>query len=275
MGCSIASAGCNNCYAASFTARGLHSCHASVSQTLPSGRRVWNGNIVLNSEKTQYAPIWRSIPTVWFTASLSDIFHNSVPDAWLVEFHDVIGHTPHHVYQGLTKRPDRAAAYYAKRPHHLHSNMWLGTSIEDSGVLGRANILRSIRVPGDRRFISAEPLIGALGSLNLSGFRWVIAGGESGSQKRIRPVQPDWVRAIRDMCLNAEVPFFLKQWGTYSQNPFVTESGFSIAQAKLADPPGNAKGGAMLDGRLWRDVPDWRDGAPPPADPKSHRLHRP
>ncbi|WP_237213014.1 DUF5131 family protein [Falsiroseomonas oryziterrae] len=272
VGCSVASAGCNNCYAAFFTGRGMHDSHKAVSRTLPSGRRVWNGKIALNAPKAQYAPVWRSKPTIWFTASLSDIFHEAVPDKWLVELHSVIRHTPHHVYQILTKRPERAAAYYTARPHHLFANTWLGTSIEAGPVMRRIDTLRRIPVPNDQRFLSAEPLIGHLLELDLSGIRWVIAGGESGRHDAIRPVKADWVRDIRDRCLGAEVPFFLKQWGAYLHNPLVTERGFSVAQARIADPPDNAKGGAMLDGRLWRDVPEWRNGETSPCDPKTHPL---
>ncbi len=274
-GCSIASAGCNNCYAASFAHRGTNkSLGRTVTKVTPRGV-TWNGKTALNSDTQQYAPVLQPKPTLWFTASMTDVFHESVPTEWLVEMHDVMRHTPHHVYQILTKRPERARTFYAARPHLLMPNMWLGTSVEDNRVMHRIDTLRMIPVPADRRWLSLEPLIGSLSPLNLDGIRWVITGGESGYPSRARACNPTWVREIRDVCLRADVPFFHKQWGRYESNPFVQEQGMSEAQARALDSTKtNGKGGAILDGRLWRDVPDWRDGHPAPADPRSHRVVR-
>ena len=133
-----------------------------------------------------------------------------------------------HVFQVLTKRPERMADYCQARGEPL-ANVWLGTSIENNRWAGRADDLR--QTPAVVRFVSAEPLLGPLDRLDLDGLGWLIVGGESG--ERHRPMQADWARDLRDRCQAAGVPFFFKQWGGRTPKA----------------------GGRKLDGQVWDEMP--------------------
>lgn len=169
---------------------------------------------------------WRS-PRRVFVNSMSDLFHDDVPLAFIASVFNVIRQTPQHTYQLLTKRSRRLA----KVADDLvwPANLWMGVSIEDDRYSFRALHLQS--VPASIRFISAEPLLGPMNSVNLMGLDWVIAGGESGVVRR--PVSPEWVRDLRDRCQGAGVAFFFKQWGGLT-------------------PKAN---GRTLDGRTWDEMP--------------------
>lgn len=174
-----------------------------------------------------------SLPLTWkrprriFVNSMSDLFHARVPFAFVEQVWDVMLRADQHTYQILTKRPERMARFTADRPAPAH--VWLGTSVEDVRVVGRIDRLRACdaRV----RFLSCEPLIGPLPGLDLTGIHWVIAGGESGPGHR--PIDPSWVRDLRDQCLRVSVPFFFKQWGGLTPKA----------------------GGRLLDGRTWDQMP--------------------
>jgi protein gp37 len=158
---------------------------------------------------------------------MSDLFHAKVPFGFVRDVFAVMAETPQHTYQLLTKR--------ARRLRHLADrldwppNLWMGVSVEDADTLGRVDDLR--HVPAAVRFLSCEPLLGPLGGIDLTGIHWVIAGGESGAGAR--PVDPAWVRALRDLCAGAAVPFFFKQWGGRTPK----------------------SGGRILDGRTWNQYP--------------------
>ena len=157
---------------------------------------------------------------------------------------------PRHRYLVLTKRPEVAARYYRDRPSvRKLPQVWLGASVERADYRFRIDQLRSI--PAKVRFLSIEPLIGLMGPLDLRGIHWVIVGGESGQGARL--CRPEWVREVRDQCVAQGVPLFLKQWGTYRAYPLVLEQRMTPLEAAKIDP--HAKGGAMLDGRLWREMP--------------------
>jgi protein gp37 len=142
-----------------------------------------------------------------FVNSMSDLFHEQIPDAYIREVFAAMEEADRHTFQILTKRPERLVelADTVSWP----SNVWMGVSIENRRFVGRADLLRE--VPAAVRFISAEPLLGPLEGLDLSGIHWLIAGGESGP--RARAVKPDWIRELRDRCQNEKVAFFFKQWG--------------------------------------------------------------
>ena len=108
-------------------------------------------------------------------------------------------------------------------------------------------------IPARTRFLSVEPLIGPLGPVDLTGIHWVITGGESGPGAR--PCDPAWIRDVRDQCADQGVAFFHKQWGKWLSNPLVFEDGYSIEEAKTLDPHPKSKGGAGIDGRLYRELP--------------------
>jgi protein gp37 len=138
---------------------------------------------------------------------MSDLFHPKVPLDYIRQVIDVISATPQHTYQVLTKRSKRLAQVASSLG--WPANLWMGVSVEDARYQYRIGHLQA--TPVVVRFISCEPLLGPLDDLSLEGIQWVIAGGESGGHAR--PMDPDWVRSIRDQCLEANVAFFFKQWG--------------------------------------------------------------
>jgi protein gp37 len=169
---------------------------------------------------------WRK-PRRIFVNSMSDLFHADVPDEFIRNVFDTMVRADWHIYQILTKRPQRLARMAASLPWPDH--IWAGVSVESNEVAWRADYLR--RVPAAIRFISAEPLIGPIDRLKLDGIHWVITGGESGIGHR--PCDPDWVRAARDHCLSEKVAYFHKQWGGRTSK----------------------MGGRELDGRTWDELP--------------------
>jgi protein gp37 len=173
---------------------------------------------------------WRR-PRKIFVNSMSDLFHEEMPNDFLEECFETMTKADWHVYQILTKRPDRMLAF-TKRYGKLPSHIWLGTSVELAMYKSRIEILR--KTPATTRFISFEPLLGPIGEVDLSGISWAIAGGESGP--RHRPVNPEWVREIRNQCVDQGVAFFFKQWGGVTPK----------------------SGGRTLDGREWDEYPEIR-----------------
>jgi len=168
----------------------------------PWAARFANVNVQLHPERLQKPYSWRK-PRRVFVNSMSDLFHEVVPDAYIARVFSVMNDLPQHTFQILTKRPERAAEW----PGPWSENIWMGASVEDSRVLGRVDELR--RTQAAVRFISAEPLLGPLTDLNLEGVDWVIVGGESGPKHR--PMDHDWAREIRDFCIATGVAFFFKQ----------------------------------------------------------------
>ena len=168
-----------------------------------------------------------------FVNSMSDLFHNDIPEQFVREIFEVMLTTERHIYQVLTKRPGRAARF-CKRNNDLlvdgriPPHIWIGTSIENQRTVQRVSHLKS--VPASVRFLSCEPLLGPL-RLDLENIDWVIVGGESGPG--FRPIEVDWARDVRDLCLAAQVPFFFKQVGG--------------VRPKAA--------GRLLDGVEWNEMP--------------------
>jgi protein gp37 len=155
-------------------------------------------------------PLQRRKPTTYFVNSMSDVFHEDIPDTFIQQIFDVIDRSPQHIFQILTKREQRL--YQFLHAHPIPKNVWLGVSVENKKYgLPRIDVLRQINAP--IRFLSIEPLLEDLGTLNLSGIHWVIVGGESGP--KARPMNPDWVKSIKEQCDLQRVPFFFKQWGTW------------------------------------------------------------
>ena len=165
------------------------------------GRHVWTGTIRCD-EKALQRRMWRK-PRRIFVNSMSDLFHESVPVAFIRKVWGVMEETPRHTYQILTKRPERMAEVTSDLP--LIPNVWLGTSVEDERVLHRIDALR--QTPAAIRFVSFEPLIGSVAGANLTAIHWAIVGGESGP--RARPMHPEWVNEIEAMCRTAEPHFSL------------------------------------------------------------------
>lgn len=210
VGCSIASAGCKNCYAMRMAARLQAMGHDKYEGlTKPTKRgAVWTDKVRCHEESVEIPLTWKK-PRRVFVNSMSDLFHPDVPSEFVRRIWRVMEQTPQHHYQILTKRPDRMASSLQTIAPKPLSNVWLGTSVEDRRVLERMDHLRN--VPATIRFISFEPLIGDVGKLDLTDIHWAIVGGESGP--RSRPMKEEWVESILDQCLEAGVAYFFKQWG--------------------------------------------------------------
>lgn len=196
-GCNKVSEGCRNCYAERMAKR-LHAM---------GNPRYKNGfNVTLHHDLIDAPRKWAK-PRKIFVNSMSDLFHKDIPLDFIQQVFATMNDTPHHTYQILTKRPERALEL--SRYLNFSENIWMGTSVEDSYVIHRVDLLRQI--PANIRFLSCEPLIGPLDNLYLDDIHWVIVGGESGPGAR--PMEAEWVRSIRDQCQEQNVAFFFKQWG--------------------------------------------------------------
>jgi protein gp37 len=207
-GCNKVSPGCKHCYAETFSERFRGVPGHPFEQGFDL--RLWPARLDLPLR-------WRT-PRRIFVNSMSDLFHERIPDDFIASVFETMHLAHWHRFQVLTKRPERMARFLAARAstagelRDTHRNVWVGTSIETQRYVGRAEIVASI--PTAVRFLSCEPLLGPLdleGVLGRTGINWVIAGGESGHGAR--PMEADWVRSIRNQCRKAHVAFFFKQWG--------------------------------------------------------------
>lgn len=216
-GCTQVSAGCDHCYAMTFAERFRGVLNHPYEQGFDL--RLW-------PERLELPLRWRK-PRRIFVNSMSDLFHADVPEDYIRRVFDTMVRADQHIYQVLTKRPQRLAKLAKTLPWPEH--IWVGVSVESNEAAWRADFLR--RVPATVRFISAEPLIGPIDQLELDGIHWVITGGESGLGHR--PCNPDWVRDARDRCVAEQVAYFHKQWGGRTSK----------------------MGGRELDGRTWDEMP--------------------
>lgn len=225
VGCSKISPGCTYCYA-----------ERMAKRLKAMGVRGYeNGfKLTLLPERLE-EPLRRRQPTTYFVNSMSDLFHESIPDSFIQKVLAVIHQSPHHIFQILTKRADRMASVfqYNKPP----PNSWLGVTVENrTDGLPRLKYLKEIE--GCVRFVSAEPLLEDIGIVDFSGIHWVIVGGESGP--KARPMKREWVLNVKNQCDHQQVAFFFKQWGAWG-----------------ADGKKRAKkqNGRLLYGRTWDAVP--------------------
>ena len=220
-GCSRVSAGCLNCYAERM-ARRLH----AMGQ--PSYR---NGFEVTCHPNLLSRPLaWKQSQMV-FVNSMSDLFHEDVPEVFIRQVFDVMRRAHWHQFQILTKRSERARELAAALD--WSENVWMGVTVEQTRFRFRIDHLRE--VPAAVRFLSLEPLLGPLKNLDLGLIDWVIVGGESGPGAR--PMQESWLRDIRDQCIGQGVRFFFKQWGGVHKK----------------------KAGRILEGRTWDQTPERRE----------------
>lgn len=196
-GCTKISPGCKHCYAERMALR-----LQAMGQA-----RYRDGFALTLQPDVVAAPLSWKIPRAIFVNSMSDLFHERVPVAFIEQILGVIREAHWHVFQVLTKRAGRLRQLASRLD--WPPNLWVGVSVESEEYLRRIESLR--RVPATIRFLSLEPLLGPLPRLDLTDIHWVIVGGESGPHAR--PMDPSWVRDIREQCLAADVPFFFKQWG--------------------------------------------------------------
>jgi len=205
-GCDRVSPGCENCYALTLAKR-LKAMGSSKYQVDGDSSTSGPGfGLTLHPDSLRLPHTWVK-PRVVFVNSMSDLFHPNVPLSFIQDVFEVMKDTPRHTYQLLTKRSKRLAQLADELP--WPENVWMGVSVESDQYTFRVKHLRS--VPAHVRFLSLEPLLGQLTSLDLTGIGWVIVGGESGPGAR--PMDESWVLDIRDKCEAAKVPFFFKQWG--------------------------------------------------------------
>ena len=225
IGCTKISPGCRFCYAETMAKR-------LQAMGIPDYENAFT--LTLLPERLT-DPINRKKPTIYFVNSMSDLFHEQVPDGYIDQVFDVISRTQHHTYQILTKRAARMARYFKTR--EAPRNTWLGVSVEDKkhGV-PRINHLRQVQA--HIRFLSVEPLLENVGQLDLHDIHWVIVGGESGPNAR--PMQPEWAESVRRQCNAQSVAFFFKQWGGWG------------ADGKRRS---KSKNGRLLNGRVWDEMP--------------------
>lgn len=209
-GCTIITPGCTNCYAMRMAARlDAMGVEKYRGLTRKSGERyVWTGRITLDEAALRVPAGWRK-PRMIFVNSMSDLFHDDVPAEFIRKVWDAMAAAPQHVFQVLTKRPERMRAVLNEIAPRPLPHVWLGTSVEDGAVIARLDDLRA--TPAQVRFVSFEPLIGSVAAADLSSISWAIVGGESGP--RSRPMLEDWVDEIFDLCTDAGTAFFFKQWG--------------------------------------------------------------
>jgi len=196
-GCTKICQGCKHCYAERMAKRLV----AMGSDRYRNGFQV-----TLHPDLLDVPRGWRQ-PRVVFVNSMSDLFHEVIPLAYIQRVFATMRDCPHHTFQVLTKRSERLAEFAPQLP--WPKNVWMGVSVEDARVLSRVRELQG--VPAAVRFLSLEPLIGPLDGLPLNGIHWVIVGGESGP--KARPMRKGWVTSIFRQCRSARVPFFFKQWG--------------------------------------------------------------
>lgn len=239
-GCTKISPGCAYCYAETFAER-------------------WRGILGHPYEQGFDLKLWPKrlqLPLFWkerkmiFVNSMSDLFHKDISNVFIRQVFKAMIQADHHVFQLLTKRSERmmtwgraniAAALNGKSK--LPDHIWLGVSVENQNYVWRIQHLQ--KTPSSVRFLSLEPLLGPI-NLNASllrGIHWVIVGGESGP--RARPMDPQWVKDIRDQCRKHGVPFFFKQWGTWNHK------GARVGK-KVA--------GRVLDGKTWNEMPVIQNG---------------
>lgn len=225
-GCTKVSSGCDNCYA-EVMARRLQ------AMGVPGYENGFDVTLMPNRLEQ---PLKRKKSTRYFVNSMSDLFHEQVPDEYISKVFSVMRQTPQHTYQILTKRAYRLPMYFGT--DQLPANVWLGVTVENqANGVPRINHLRKVNAAV--RFLSVEPLLEDLGAIDLKGIHWVIVGGESGP--KARPMDKEWVLSIKERCDYYGSAFFFKQWGTWGAD--------MVKRNKKAN-------GRLLLGRKWDAYPE-------------------
>jgi protein gp37 len=216
-GCTKISPGCKHCYAERM---------ANRLQAMGQANYRNGFELTLQPQMLDLPLSWKT-PKRIFVNSMSDLFHADVPTSFIKQVFEVMRNAHWHQYQVLTKRPERVLALNSEL--HWVPQIWMGVSVESTKYAYRIDHLR--QTDAHVKFLSLEPLLGALPNLNLEGIDWAIVGGESGPGAR--PIDPEWVIDLRDQCSEARVPFFFKQWGGIHKK----------------------KTGRTLEGRTWDEMP--------------------
>ena len=218
-GCTKISPGCKNCYA-----------ERMAKRLLAMGQPNYvNGFALTLQPHMLEAPLMMKKPRMIFVNSMSDLFHKDVPFSYIEDVFDVMRRASWHIFQVLTKRDERLAEL--ANSLCWPKNVWMGVSVESQEYVGRIDSLR--HTPAQIKFLSMEPLLSSVGTVDLSNIDWVIVGGESGP--RARPMEAEWVREIHSQCIKSHTPFFFKQWGGVRKK----------------------KAGRLLDGSTWDEMPEF------------------
>ena len=269
-GCSKVSAGCKNCYAIRMANRLAHNPNKRIAEKYEglttkqaNGELNWTGKI--NFDQNTLMKKFPKTPTIYFVNSMSDLFHPKVPFYFIDQVYEIMGWHTEHIFQILTKHPERALEYY-KWTHIFNAwgewdHLWVGTSVENQEYANK-RIPLLLSIPAKVRWLSCEPL---LGNIDLTKFilhepypqekiDWVVVGGESGPKARI--MQQDWARSLRDQCVSNNIPFFFKQWGNYIHRDQIGE-GKSAGKYYNAEyvKGGKNKLGNKIDGKKWKQYP--------------------
>lgn len=216
-GCTKISPGCQNCYAERLSKR---------LRAMGQPKYVNGFQLTIHEDELAVPLTWRKSRMV-FVNSMSDLFHEDVPVSIIQRAFSVMKEAYWHQFQILTKRSDRLLALSPQL--EWAKNIWMGVSVEDQDYQFRIDHLA--QTDAVIKFLSLEPLLGALPNINLTDVDWVIVGGESGVNSR--PIQKEWVIDIQQQCTKADVPFFFKQWGGFNKK----------------------KAGRLLEGEVWEQVP--------------------
>jgi protein gp37 len=234
-GCTKISAGCKFCYAERM---------ANRLKSMGVKQYEKGFKLALAPQMLNHPYRWKS-PKVVFVNSMSDLFHDLVPLEYIQQVFEVMNNTPQHTYQILTKRSERLKEL--SKYLTWTENIWMGVSVEEEKVSFRIKDL--IKTPAKIKFLSVEPLIDAVYSLYLDKIDWVIVGGESGP--KARPVEKEWISYVQKECKKKKVPFFFKQWGKpeFNINP--------MDPTKDKKHEMYAKGGCELDGKVYRQMPNY------------------
>lgn len=271
-GCTKQSAGCKNCYAE----------REVETRWSKNPRSIWYGrkftDIQLHVDQLDKPISWKTGRKI-FVCPRADLFHESVPDTMIDKVFAVMAITPQHTYQVLTKRAARLHAYLTDpgRKERIAAviasmalanpkirvpgweyplrNVWVGVSAENQETYDE-RIQYLEKIPAAVRWLSLEPLLGDI-FLDLTDCMghplnrvdWVVVGGESGSEKDARPMDPNWVRYLRDQCIAARLPFYFKQWGAW----YRTDKGMEYV--------GKKQSGCELDGKVWHQYPSVKPAA--------------
>jgi len=218
-GCTKISEGCRHCYAEKMARR---------LKAMNNPRYVNGFEVTIHEDLITLPLSWKK-PQMIFVNSMSDLFHENIPDDFIYKIFQTMVKANWHIFQVLTKRSRRLRELSGNLPWADH--IWMGVTVENIKVSYRINDL--IHTPAYIKFLSFEPLLGSIRNIDLSGVNWIIVGGESGPGAR--PMDSEWVREIRNNCLKTNTPFFFKQWGGFNKK----------------------KNGRILDGKYWNQQPQY------------------
>ena len=216
-GCTKTSPGCHNCYAERMARR---------LRAMENPHYANGFSLTLHEDTLEIPFRWRK-PRMIFVNSMSDLFHEGVPQGFIQKVFDVMRDASWHTYQILTKRSCRAGEL--AESIEWPPNVWMGVSVENCDYAYRIDHLR--QTGSHIKFLSLEPMLGPMPRMNLNGIDWVIVGGESGPHAR--PMRKEWAVDVKDQCQSVGIPFFFKQWGGVQRK----------------------RNGRLLEGRTWDQMP--------------------